>query len=283
MVNPARVYTLNRRRAFRGAPTNDVETQWFNTLNGMVITLLHSTGATVLSQKEIALPQIGATPIENYTATTRPNRYSDALVPETDTFADFGITAPDVLYVQTAPVTPQQVQNLQAITVQPNLVRLDWDDNPGQSWGERYSVERKTGVGGAWAVLDNNVGVSTYEDSTVAAETTYFYRVREYIPDSPFIGPYSSELQVDTPAPSTDILVSWFNTQTGQSDFDRSTPDTEIIRTEKNEVLAGMGYAPGVWDSWKVGLSPGSPLNEDQSFADAGIVTGAFLYLGLGW
>ena len=282
MVNPARVYTLNRRRAFRGEPTGDVETTWYNTYNGGRIVLTHPTNVTVLSQKETALPQLEATPIEDYTGTTRPGRYEDALVPESSTFAALGITEPTVIYIQPAPVTPQQVQNLQAPATAFDEVDLTWDDNPQQGWGETYSVERKTGAGGVWGVLDNNVGINAFTDSTVDPSTTYFYRVREYIPNSSFIGAYSSELQVDTPAdPGSSITLDWYNTQTGQTDNNRTVPEGTIIRTEKTAVLVGWGIPAGDEALWAVGTRPGRAINQDQSFLAAGIGSGATIYVWL--
>ena len=279
MVNPARVYTLNRRRAFRGAPTGDVETTWYNTQNGYRVSLTHSVSATVASIKAIAFPQLLATPIEDYTPTTRPNDYEDALVPDSDTFAQFGITLPTTIYVQDAPTTPPQVQNLQAPTVTDSAVILTWDANPPAGWGAVYSVERKTGVGGEWGVLDT-VSAPTYTDDTVASETTYFYRVNEYVPNSPFIGAYSSELQVDTLAPIEEWHLTWLNTQTGQRDDLRVTPRDRVLRDEKINVLVDMGYDPSVESAWGVGTRPGRGLDQEKTIRELLLSDGATLYMG---
>src|SRR5262245_23137324 len=58
-------------------------------------------------------------------------------------------------------------------------VTLSWIDNSGNESG--FKVERKTGTSGTYAQIGTvGVNVRTYTDSTVAAGTTYCYRVRAF-------------------------------------------------------------------------------------------------------
>ncbi len=54
---------------------------------------------------------------------------------------------------------------------------LNWVDNSGGV--ANFIVERKTGTTGAYArIATTAIGITTYTDSTVAAGTTYCYRVK---------------------------------------------------------------------------------------------------------
>lgn len=54
---------------------------------------------------------------------------------------------------------------------------LDWVDNAGGT--ANFSIERKTGTTGTYVrIATTSPGITTYVDSTVAAGTTYCYRVK---------------------------------------------------------------------------------------------------------
>ena len=54
---------------------------------------------------------------------------------------------------------------------------LNWVDNSGDI--ANFIVERKTGATGTYAgIATTSPGITTYVDSTVAAGTTYCYRVK---------------------------------------------------------------------------------------------------------
>ena len=54
---------------------------------------------------------------------------------------------------------------------------LDWMDNAGGT--ANFIIERKTGTTGTYArIATTGPGITTYVDSTVAAGTTYCYRVK---------------------------------------------------------------------------------------------------------
>jgi hypothetical protein len=94
-------------------------------------------------------------------------------------------------------VIPNAPSDLVANATSPTQVELSWTDN---STGEDgFSVERKTGVGGVYAVIATTGGnVATYVDNSVAANTTYFYRVRSFI--GTVYSLYSNESSVTTPS-----------------------------------------------------------------------------------
>jgi Domain of unknown function (DUF4082)/Malectin domain/Fibronectin type III domain len=59
----------------------------------------------------------------------------------------------------------------------PDVVRLDWTDNADDETA--FKVERKTGLAGTYAVIATLAADTlTWEDRTVAADTTYYYRIR---------------------------------------------------------------------------------------------------------
>jgi len=56
-------------------------------------------------------------------------------------------------------------------------IDLTWTDNSSQETG--YSIERKTGSGGTYAVVATvSTNAISYSDTTLAANTNYYYRVR---------------------------------------------------------------------------------------------------------
>jgi hypothetical protein len=59
-------------------------------------------------------------------------------------------------------------------------VTLSWQDNSsGAGQEDTFRIERKTGTAGTWAEIGSvGANVTTYVDSTAAANTQYFYRVR---------------------------------------------------------------------------------------------------------
>src|SRR5580658_6393251 len=77
-------------------------------------------------------------------------------------------------------VAPNAPSNFTAVPDSSSQVTLSWTDN-SDALEDGFSVERKTGVGGTYAVIaTTTTGVATYVDNTVDSGTTYFYRVRAY-------------------------------------------------------------------------------------------------------
>lgn len=77
----------------------------------------------------------------------------------------------------TVTVTLSAPANLTAKRINNGRVRLEWKDNSGNETG--FKIERKTGPTGTWGqITTTGANAVFYEDTTVAASTTYFYRVR---------------------------------------------------------------------------------------------------------
>lgn len=74
-----------------------------------------------------------------------------------------------------APTTPAAPSGLTSTANSQTKVTLNWADNASNETG--YRIERKIGSG-AWTTLVNlGTNATTYQDTTVAAGTTYTYRV----------------------------------------------------------------------------------------------------------
>ncbi|HVT90261.1 MAG TPA: NPCBM/NEW2 domain-containing protein, partial [Tepidisphaeraceae bacterium] len=77
------------------------------------------------------------------------------------------------------PPAPTDPTTLVATPVSYQQVNLTWVDTSGNETG--FRVERKTGSGGTYAqIADLAANTQSYSDTTVAANTTYYYRVYAY-------------------------------------------------------------------------------------------------------
>ena len=120
----------------------------------------------------------------------------------------------------TSASVPSTPSNLNAVTVTGGI-KLTWADNANNE--SNFVIERKTGVGGTFAPLATVGGnVTTYSDFTVAASTTYIYRVKA----TNAIGSsgYSNESTIAVPAAPTQDPYRGVPFQVGQlievEDFD---------------------------------------------------------------
>lgn len=100
----------------------------------------------------------------------------------------------------TQPVAPS---SLAATAISSSRIALTWQDNSTNEDG--FKIERKTGSGGTYSQIGTVGPIAGsgsggyYEDATVAASTTYCYRVKAY--NSVGDSGYSNENCVTTPAP----------------------------------------------------------------------------------
>ncbi|MDI6791644.1 MAG: fibronectin type III domain-containing protein, partial [bacterium] len=68
--------------------------------------------------------------------------------------------------------------NLEAVPMSSSRIDLSWSDNSGAEDG--FKIERKTG-GGTYTQIDTvGVNITTYQDTGLDTQTTYYYRVRAY-------------------------------------------------------------------------------------------------------
>jgi hypothetical protein len=91
---------------------------------------------------------------------------------------------------------PAAPSNLSATVASSSQINLSWQDNSNNETG--FKVERKTGAGGTWnEIATVGTGVRTYQNTGLAANTTYYYRVRAY--NSYGNSAYSNEAGATTP------------------------------------------------------------------------------------
>ncbi len=114
----------------------------------------------------------------------------------------------------TPPVAPS---SLGAAAASATQVNLNWTDNSANETG--FKIERKTGAGGAYAQIATAVAGSTsYSDTGLTVNTTYYYRVRStnsagdsaYSNESSIVTPPSGPASLTTTAASNvQINLSW--------------------------------------------------------------------------
>ena len=111
---------------------------------------------------------------------------------------------------------PAAPSNLSATAVSTSQINLVWQDNSGDETG--FRIERKTGVSGSYAQIASvSAGVTSYSNTRLTSNTTYYYRVRAY--NLGGNSNYSSETYNTTlpPPPSSPSLTSPANRANGVS------------------------------------------------------------------
>jgi transcriptional regulator CtsR len=109
-----------------------------------------------------------------------------------------------------------------------NQIKLTWRDNATDETG--FKIERKTGATGTWAqIATTGANVVTYTNTGLAANTTYYYRVRAY--NASGNSPYSNEAYtatfivnppstlVATALSATQIKLTWRDNATNETGF----------------------------------------------------------------
>jgi endonuclease/exonuclease/phosphatase family metal-dependent hydrolase len=150
----------------------------------------------------------------------------------------------DSLSVTNVGSVPNPPSNLSLTVVSASQINLSWSDNSTDE--VTFRIERKTGAGGTYAEIGSTTtNVNTYNDTTVSAATTYFYRVRARNTNGD--STYLTEQSGTTPsasapnAPSALILTGVSGTQVDLSWTDNST-DEVTFRIER-KTGAGGTYA----------------------------------------
>ncbi len=109
----------------------------------------------------------------------------------------------DSAYTNTASATtpgapPNAPTGLTATAFSSSQINLAWTDNSSNESG--FKIERKTGATGTYAeVATVGMNVTSYSDSGLTGETTYYYRVRSYNPNG--ASAYSNEANATTTGP----------------------------------------------------------------------------------
>jgi fibronectin type 3 domain-containing protein len=144
------------------------------------------------------------------------------------------------LFSGTAPAAPVLATPVAASGTQ---INLSWTES--SNFADGFEIDRKTGANGTFSVLAIvNPSVTTYMDTSLTEDTTYYYQVRalNFEADSA----YSNEESLTTPTPpptpsdatpttitTTSIAFSWFNNATDGT-------QTHILRLA---TLAGGDFA----------------------------------------
>ena len=128
-------------------------------------------------------------------------------------------------------------------------VTLRWADNSSNESG--FRVERATGNGSFSQIATTGANVTSYRDTTLAASTTYRYRVRAY--NSAGASSYSNTASITTPsssntAPTISSIASRtisMNGTTGSISFRISDAQTSadrltLIRSASNQTLVPL-------------------------------------------
>lgn len=159
--------------------------------------------------------------------------------------------------------------NLVATSDAPGLVSLMWDDNATNEGG--YNIERCTGVGCSdfAAIVVTGADVVSYDDSTVAAETSYEYRVQAV--NEAGVSTYSNTAAVTTPPSDipTNVTIGYLGCSmtrdkgTGMSlytDIDtwtKTAPDgTKVLKSYSGGGIVEWGTGNNIkWNAFDNGLS----------------------------
>jgi len=130
----------------------------------------------------------------------------------------------------TAPVLPDAPSELAASAISSSRIDLTWQDNSDNESG--FSIERRTGSGLYSQVATVGAGVTSYSDTSLSGDTTYYYRVKAY--NTAGDSAYSNEASATTlpPSPAAPILKSpasgsTVSSRTPRLEWNASTGATE--------------------------------------------------------
>ncbi len=174
-----------------------------------------------------------------------PSIYIKHLTPETDYY--FRITAlrdsnvsfsSDAVHIKTPAeeTVPNEPEDLEATAASPSEVDLSWADNSDNEDG--FKVERKE-EGGTYSVIATvPADTTTYRDTSVEAEKTYYYRVKAF--NGKGESNYSNEISVKTEsAPAEQTVI-------------KLQPDNEMMTVNgvQQEIDPGRGTKPVIIPKW---------------------------------
>jgi transcriptional regulator CtsR len=126
--------------------------------------------------------------------------------------------------------TPSAPSGLGAEAISSSQINLSWQDNSDNETG--FKIERKTGLGGAYSQIATvAAGVTTYANTGLVSNTTYFYRIHAY--NAIGNSNYSNEANATTadtvpntptalsaePVATTQINLSWTDASNNEAGF----------------------------------------------------------------
>lgn len=134
--------------------------------------------------------------ISSYIDTTviAGNKYTYNLKAKHGNQVSTGINLDVTVPVNPPTPIPNNPTNFTATNISAASLNLSWTASSG---ADKYSLERKAGIAGTYIVLNSNLTVLTYTDSTVSPSTQYVYRVKAINNSGSSSG---TEITVTTPA-----------------------------------------------------------------------------------
>ncbi len=148
---------------------------------------------------------------------------------------------------------------LTATPFSPSQINLTWNDN--STGRTAYYVERKTGVGGTFAVI-GTAGANSYQDTNLLDATDYYYRVQAF--NSFGTSAYANSPKATTPLAVPTDLLAWAsaaNQVTVQwTDNSRSEEGYTVERSLSNLFTSPVSFttAPNVTSYTDMGLTTGT-------------------------
>lgn len=150
--------------------------------------------------------------------------------------------------IATAAAVPTAPSNLNGTVASTSQINLTWTDNSGTETG--FKIERKTGVGGTWSQIATvGANVTSYSNTGLMANTTYYYRVRAY--NATGDSAYSAEINRTTSA-STGPANNNFASRQQISGTSITTTGSNVNATKESGEPNHGGNTGGksVWWTW---------------------------------
>ncbi len=131
---------------------------------------------------------------------------------------------------------PLAPSSLTATAISSSQINVSWTDNASNETG--FKVERAMSSGGPWTQIGTTAGIASFADTSVAASTTYYYRVRAT--NAAGDSGYSNTSTATTPAAATIVgTVSWAKRLGAQNLTDSSYVSGVAVDAGGNIFAAG--------------------------------------------